>query len=160
MMRSQREVERVARGVRGHEAITDVSGDDLGHGLGDVEDRQPGDQCQGGFPARIVTLAQLVEDRVARDQLVPIESEPPPEPRPLAANEDRRSRTGRMVEARNRGLDLDAGLEHVLLVIACSSHSHSTLEGLSVACRCVMAVPELAGLASARPRSPVVSAKG
>jgi len=65
VVRGQCEVEGVPRGVRGHEPVPDVTGDDLGDGFGDLKDRQLGDQAQCEGSAGVVTLAQLVQDGVA-----------------------------------------------------------------------------------------------
>jgi len=51
------QVQGVADGVRGHETVPDVGGDDLGDGRGDLEDGQVDDQGEGGLAARVVALA-------------------------------------------------------------------------------------------------------
>src|SRR5579872_3709113 len=48
----------------------------------------------------------------------------PPTSRPLPTSKSCGSRTGCMEEARDRGLDIDAGLGHVALVARCSSRYH------------------------------------
>jgi len=82
-------VEGIPRRLRGHEAVADVSGDDLGHGFRDLQDRQPDDEGQRCLPARILPLAELIDDRFARDQVIAGASELPPAPCPFPPSEGR-----------------------------------------------------------------------
>src|SRR3954464_11791214 len=97
-------------------AAWEIGFDDFPDGGCEFEQRNSMEKSDCGTLAGIVTGLELVMYRVAGHKLVSIRRFGPPSTGPLAPREGGHAGTRRVVEARNRSLDVDSWFEHLHIV--------------------------------------------